>query len=166
NWNFDTTGQLKAGLFISLVSVWILVGVFSYLNYYTRRKYFSIWTVAWLLYSLYLALSYSLFWLYGNFRDEPWWATMFKQWCIGIAAVFMLWGSLRFLGKSVPQLSLGFFFFFLLFLFFINRRGQYRHRLGLLSISSQAPIPRRRSAVLRLHVLGFVRRCVSFPRAP
>ena len=115
NWNFtfDTNGQLRAGLFISLVSVWLLVGVFSYLNYYTRRKYFSIWTVAWLFYSLYLTLSYSLFWFYGNFRDEPWWATMFKQWCIGVAAVFMLWGSLRFLGKRVRQLSLSLFICFL-----------------------------------------------------
>ena len=115
NWNlsFDTQGQLKAGLFISLVSVWLLVGVFSYLNYYTRRKYFSIWTVAWLFYSLYLTLSYSLFWFYGNFRDEPWWATMFKQWCIGVSAVFMLWGSLRFLGRRVRQLSLGLFLCFL-----------------------------------------------------
>jgi PAS domain S-box-containing protein len=115
NWNFsfDMQGQLRAGLFISLVSVWLLVGVFSYLNYYTRRKYFSIWTVAWLFYSLYLTLSYSLFWFYGNFRDEPWWATMFKQWCIGVAAVFMLWGSLRFLGKRVRQLSLGLFLCFL-----------------------------------------------------
>lgn len=115
NWNlsFDTQGQLKAGLFISLISVWLLVGVFSYLNYYTRRKYFSIWTVAWLFYSLYLTLSYTLFWYYGNFRDEPWWATMLKQWCIGVAAVFMLWGSLRFLGRRVRQLSLGLFLCFL-----------------------------------------------------
>jgi PAS domain S-box-containing protein len=113
NWSFDTQGQLRAGLFISLVSVWLLVGVFSYLNYYTRRKYFSIWTVAWLFYSLYLTLSYSLFWYYGNFRQEPWWATMFKQWCIGVAAVFMLWGSLRFLGKRVRQISLSLFLCFL-----------------------------------------------------
>src|SRR5581483_782112 len=113
SFTFDTNGQLRAGLFISLISVWLLVGVFSYLNYYTRRKYFSIWTVAWLFYSLYLTLSYSLFWYYGNFRDEPWWATMLKQWCIGIAAVFMLWGSLRFLGKRVRQLSLGLFLCFL-----------------------------------------------------
>jgi PAS domain S-box-containing protein len=113
SFSFDTNGQLRAGLFISLISVWLLVGVFSYLNYYTRRKYFSIWTVAWLFYSLYLTLSYSLFWYYGNFRNEPWWATMFKQWCIGIAAVFMLWGSLRFLGKRVRQLSLGLFLCFL-----------------------------------------------------
>src|SRR5579883_3471 len=110
---FDANGQLRAGLFISLISVWLLVGVFSYLNYYTRRRYFSIWTVAWLFYCLYLTLCYGLFWYYGNFKDEPWWATMFKQWCIGVAAVFMLWGSLRFLGKRVRQLSLGLFLCFL-----------------------------------------------------
>jgi len=46
--SFDTNDQLRAGLLISLGSVWILVGVFSYLNYYTRKRYFSIWTVAWL----------------------------------------------------------------------------------------------------------------------
>jgi PAS domain S-box-containing protein len=111
--SFVASEQLRAGLFISLVSVWLLVGVFSYLNYYTRRRYFSIWTSAWLFYSLYLTLSYGLFWYYGNFRDEPWWATMFKQWCIGVAAVFMLWGSLRFLGRRVRQLSLGLFVCFL-----------------------------------------------------
>lgn len=113
SFSFDANGQLRAGLFISLISVWLLVGVFSYLNYYTRRRYFSIWTVAWLFYCLYLTLCYGLFWYYGNFRDEPWWATMFKQWCIGVAAVFMLWGSLRFLGKRVRQLSLGLFLCFL-----------------------------------------------------
>jgi PAS domain S-box-containing protein len=113
SFSFDANEQLRAGLFISLVSVWLLVGVFSYLNYYTRRKYFSIWTVAWLFYSLYLTLCYGLFWHYGNFRDEPWWATMFKQWCIGVSAVFMLWGSLRFLGRRVRQLSLGLFVCFL-----------------------------------------------------
>ena len=113
SFSFDASAQLRAGLFISLVSVWLLVGVFSYLNYYTRRRYFSIWTVAWLFYSLYLTLSYGVFWYYGNFRDEPWWATMMKQWCIGVAAVFMLWGSLRFLGKRVRQLSLGLFLCFL-----------------------------------------------------
>lgn len=115
NWTtaFNTSGQLRAGLFISLLSVWMLVGVFSYLNYYTRRRYFSIWMVAWLFYAIYLTLSYGLFWHYDSFKGEPWWGTMFKQWAIGVAAVFMLWGSLCFLGKTVRQLSLGLFIIFL-----------------------------------------------------
>ena len=112
--SFDTNGQLRAGLFISLLSVWLLVGVFTYLNYYTRRKYFSIWTVGWLFYALYLTISYSLYWYYGSFGRGPWWAGMCKQWCISVAAVFMLWGSLRFLGKSVRRITLGFFLCFLL----------------------------------------------------
>jgi PAS domain S-box-containing protein len=115
SFSFDATGQLKAGLFISLLSVWLLVGVFSYLNHYTRRRYFSIWTVAWLFYAVYLTLSYSLYWYYQSFRieDQPWWATMLKQWCISTAAVFMLWGSLRFLGKTVRHVAMGFFLCFL-----------------------------------------------------
>ena len=113
SFGFDTQGQLRAGLFISLLSVWLLVGVFSYLNHYTRRKYFSIWTVAWLFYALYLTICYSLFWAYGNFKGESWWATMLKQWCMSTAAVFMLWGGLRFLGKKLRQVSLALFLCFL-----------------------------------------------------
>ena len=116
---FDTQGQLKAGLFISLISVWLLVGVFSYLNFYTRRRYFSIWTVAWLFYALYLTISYSLYWMSGKFEGEAWWATMFKQWCISSSAVFMLWGALRFLGKKVRQVSLSLFLAFLFFWSFV-----------------------------------------------
>ena len=35
---------LSAALVVSLLSVWVLVGLFYYLNRYTRRYYFSIWT--------------------------------------------------------------------------------------------------------------------------
>ena len=116
---FDAQGQLRTGLFISLLSVWLLVGVFSYLNFYTRRRYFSIWTVAWLFYALYLTISYSLYWSTGSFTGEAWWATMVKQWCISTAAVFMLWGGLRFLGKKVRQISLSLFLCFLFFWSFV-----------------------------------------------
>ena len=43
--------HLKPALLISLLSVWVLVGVFYYLNTYTRRRYFTIWTTAWLFYA-------------------------------------------------------------------------------------------------------------------
>jgi hypothetical protein len=33
---------------VSLLSVWVLVGLFCYLNRYTKREYFTIWTAAWL----------------------------------------------------------------------------------------------------------------------
>jgi hypothetical protein len=47
----------RAVLLVSLLSVWVLIGLFNYLNRYTRRVYFSIWTAAWLFYALWLALT-------------------------------------------------------------------------------------------------------------
>ena len=41
---------------VSLLSVWMLVGLFYYLNRYTRREYFTVWTAAWLFYALWLTL--------------------------------------------------------------------------------------------------------------
>src|SRR5580693_4064168 len=48
---------INAALMVSLLSVWVLVGLFFYLNRYTRREYFTIWTAAWLFYALWLTLS-------------------------------------------------------------------------------------------------------------
>src|SRR5271156_6554828 len=45
---------LRAALLVSLLSVWVLVGLFYYLNRYTRQQYFSIWTGAWLFYAMWL----------------------------------------------------------------------------------------------------------------
>ena len=53
----DFSGQyLKAALIVSLMSVWMLVGLFYYLNRYTKRDYFTVWTAAWLFYALWLTL--------------------------------------------------------------------------------------------------------------
>jgi len=49
--------HLKAALILALLSVWVLVGVSCYLNRFTRRKYFSVWTTAWLFYALWLTLA-------------------------------------------------------------------------------------------------------------
>jgi len=51
---------LKAALMVSLLSVWVLVGLFCYLNRYTKRRYFTIWTGAWLFYALWLTLTMGL----------------------------------------------------------------------------------------------------------
>jgi signal transduction histidine kinase/ActR/RegA family two-component response regulator len=100
---------LRAALMVSLLSVWVLVGLFFYLNRYTRREYFTIWTAAWLFYALWLTLSLRL-------GDPAVGSILFmiKQWCVSISAVFLLWGSLRFLGLPVRQQLLGGFMFFLL----------------------------------------------------
>ena len=53
----DFSGQyLRAALMVSLLSVWMLVGLFYYLNRYTKRDYFTVWTAAWLFYALWLTL--------------------------------------------------------------------------------------------------------------
>jgi hypothetical protein len=47
---------LRAALIVSLLSVWVLVGLFYYLNRFTKRHYFNIWTAAWLFYALWLTI--------------------------------------------------------------------------------------------------------------
>ena len=99
---------LQAALMVSLLSVWVLVGLFFYLNRYTRREYFTIWTAAWLFYALWLTL--------GLRMGDPGAGSIFfaiKQCCVSISAVFLLWGSLRFLGLPVQQRLLGGFMLFL-----------------------------------------------------
>ena len=53
-----TREYLKAGVLVSLFSVWVLVALFYYLNRYTKRRYFTIWTAAWLFYALWITLSF------------------------------------------------------------------------------------------------------------
>src|SRR5512140_2685725 len=92
-----TQASLTAARFVSLLSVWVLVGVFTYLNRFTKRRYFSIWTVAWLFYALWLTLTISL----GGLEKS--WGMVLRQWCISVSAVFLLWGSMKFLGRRVRQ---------------------------------------------------------------
>lgn len=100
---------LKATLMISLLTVWVLVGLFYYLNRYTKRDYFAIWTAGWLFYALWLTASL-------NMGAAPLGSAVFilKQCCVSLSAVFMLWGSLRFLGLPVRQTLFGMFMLFLL----------------------------------------------------
>ena len=100
---------MKAALILSLLTVWVLVGLYSYLNRYTRRKYFSVWTAAWLFYALWLTLAIRFH------PDSPGpVGVMLQQWCIGAAAVFLLWGSALFLGQREPHRLYGLFLGFLL----------------------------------------------------
>src|SRR4051812_10135462 len=94
---------------VSLLSVWVLVGLFYYLNRYTKRRYFTIWTAAWLFYALWMTLSF------GVQGDQQYpLLLMLQQWSVGVSAVFLLWGSLAFLGHPVRPTSLGWFMAFLL----------------------------------------------------
>ena len=100
---------LQAALLVSLLSVWVLVGLFYYLNRYTKREYFTIWTAAWLFYALWLTLSLD------TQRRLPG-GLMFtlRQACVAISAVFLMWGSLRFLGLRTRQTSFGLFMLFVI----------------------------------------------------
>ncbi|HAV65241.1 MAG TPA: hypothetical protein DCY13_23070 [Verrucomicrobiales bacterium] len=100
---------VKAALMVSLLSVWVLVGLFFYLNQYTKRNYFTVWTAAWLFYALWLTLSIT-----QDSKELGTWAFVVKQWCVGISAVFLLWGSLQFLGLPVRQTLFGLFMLFLM----------------------------------------------------
>lgn len=93
---------------VSLLSVWVLVGLFYYLNHFTRREYFTVWTAAWLFYALWLTLGLTV-----EKADVGSLAFAAKQCCVAISAVFLLWGSLRFLSLPVPQRSLALFMLFL-----------------------------------------------------
>jgi PAS domain S-box-containing protein len=99
---------LKQALGFSLLSVGVLVGIFFYLNYFTRRPYFTIWAAGWLFYSLWLTLNFSL-----GVQDDAEWLMMVKQWSLSATALFLLWGGARFLGQRVSQTLAGLFGSFL-----------------------------------------------------
>jgi signal transduction histidine kinase/ActR/RegA family two-component response regulator len=110
-----STEYVRAALMVSLLSVWVLVALFFYLNRYTRREYFTIWTAAWLFYALWLTLCLR--------TGDPAPGTLLfsiKQCCVSISAVFLLWGSLRFLGLPVRQQLLGGFMAFLVVWTFVS----------------------------------------------
>jgi signal transduction histidine kinase/ActR/RegA family two-component response regulator len=110
NLHLDFSEQyLQATLFVSLLSVWVLVGLFYYLNRYTRREYFTIWTVAWLFYALWLTLGMTM---QGTISNKA--VFILRQCCVAISAVFLLWGSARFLSLPVRQTLLTLFMLFLL----------------------------------------------------
>ncbi|MBU6399559.1 MAG: response regulator [Verrucomicrobia bacterium] len=100
---------LRAGMLVSLLSVWVLVGVFYYLNRYTKRRYFTIWTAAWLFYAVWLTLNLAF-----SVTDDGPGLQMIKLWCMSFSAVFLLWGSIRFLGQRAHEQQLGLFMIFLL----------------------------------------------------
>jgi len=108
---------LRAAHLVSLLSVWVLVGLFYYLNRYTRREYFTVWTAAWLFYALWLTLSL-------RYQNSPTGGFIFMaiQSCAAISSVFLLWGSLRFLEIAVRQSLFGLFMLFLLVWTFVGPR--------------------------------------------
>jgi signal transduction histidine kinase/AmiR/NasT family two-component response regulator len=122
---------VPAAMMVSLLSVWMLVGLFFYLNQYTKREYFTIWTVAWLFYALWLTLSLEA--LKTKIHDATLLEVIFilKQCCVAVSAVFLLWGSLRFLNIVVRQTLLGLFMFFLLVWTAVSPQALAQNHFGI-----------------------------------
>lgn len=100
---------MRASLLVSLLSVWVLVGLFYYLNRYTKRYYFMIWTAAWLFYALWLTIGISF-----PYPDSGSILPVLRLWCVCLSAVFLVWGSVSFLEMKTPQGLFGWFIAFLL----------------------------------------------------
>jgi signal transduction histidine kinase/ActR/RegA family two-component response regulator len=105
---------LHAALVVSLLSMWMLVALFYYLNRYTKRDYFTIWTAAWLFYALWLTLGLEE---QGVDPSSPFFPL--RQSCLAVSAVFLLWGSARFVGLEVRQTLFGLFMLYLLVWIFV-----------------------------------------------
>ena len=99
---------MRAALVVSLMSVWVLVALFYYLNRYTKRYYFTIWTAAWLFYALWLTIGVT-----SPNPAEDSFVVILRQCCVSISAVFLLWGSAAFLEFETPQTLFGLFMAFL-----------------------------------------------------
>jgi PAS domain S-box-containing protein len=101
---FELPGQyLRPAMMLCVLSVWMLAGLFLYLNSYTRRRYFTLWSAAWLFYAIWLTLSL-------NVPDSSGFLLMAEQLCVGIAATFMIWGASTFLNQVTSQRVVALFF--------------------------------------------------------
>ena len=100
--------DLQAALFVSLLTACLIVGLLAYLNRSEKRRYFTIWTVAWVFYALWLLFNYRL-----QDTQEDALGFVLKQCCIGASAVFLLWGSAEFLRIKTRGHILGLFLVFL-----------------------------------------------------
>jgi PAS domain S-box-containing protein len=95
---------VKAALVLAFFSTWVVIGLFAYLNRYTKKQYFRMWTVAWMFYAVWLAASIGL-------EESPHapFLVMARRACIGISALFMFWGSFQLTGhqRDLRELGMG-----------------------------------------------------------
>lgn len=93
---------IRAALVMALISSLVVVGLFFYLNLFTKRMYFRLWTAGWLFYAVYLAASIGL----QESPDVPW-LVMVRRACIGISALFIFWGGFELTGAGRTRTELG-----------------------------------------------------------
>ena len=90
---FPSVG-LKSGLLPALFSTWVAAVVFAYLNLHTRQACFRFWAIAWLWFSMYVAASMGL-----EQRPDLALFVALGRACVGISALFTLWGALHVAGR-------------------------------------------------------------------
>src|SRR5580704_4192162 len=93
---------LKAALVLAILSTWVVISVFAYLNLQARKYYFRFWAVAWLYYSLYLATAFGL----GEWSGLPL-VLALRCTCVGISALCLFWGSFQLTGWERTNRELG-----------------------------------------------------------
>jgi len=103
-----TNAHLKAALFVSLLSVSLVVCLLSYINHILKRSYFGLWIIAWGFYGIWLGINFAV-----DQKEETPLVFVFKQFSLGAVAVFLLWGGGRFLRLKVRQEMIGLYFLFL-----------------------------------------------------
>jgi signal transduction histidine kinase/CheY-like chemotaxis protein len=119
-------GYLWEAKLVSLLSVWMLVAFFYYLNRHTKREYFTIWTATWLFYALWLTLNLEV-----PTAQPGQFIYLCEQWCLAFSAVFLLWGSLRFLNLSGRHLLFGLFMLFLIVWAWVSPYAFSKNRLAV-----------------------------------
>src|SRR6266446_583643 len=95
---------IKSALVLALITVWMVIVLFTYMNYSRRRPHLSLWTVAWMFYSVYLAAAIGL-----EESPQTRFLVMVSRACIGISAMFMFWGSFQLaeVKRDQRELALG-----------------------------------------------------------
>lgn len=94
----------NAVLILTLMSVCMVLALFGYLNYRTKKPYFNLWIVSWISYAVYLAAAIGL----QESPNMPF-LVMVRRSCIGVSALFMFWGSFYLTGhpRNMRELKFG-----------------------------------------------------------
>lgn len=91
----------KAALIVAMICTAVVIALFGYVNYFTRRTYFRLWTVAWMFYLVYLGASFALL-----ESPQVLLLRMVQRSCMGISALLMYWGAFRLGGHPRRQREL------------------------------------------------------------
>jgi len=118
---------VKGSLILSLFSTLVLIGLFAYLNRYTRRSYFSLWTWAWCFYAIWI-----VGWLYFLQTTDKEHMEWLKLIALGCCAFFLFCGTVRFSGETRGKRRLaGFLVLILLGNFAVRNLPESRYWLSV-----------------------------------